>query len=132
VSTTLTWNGDAFERVIREAAAARVLAAALHFQAEAKKDLGVANPAPHDHPAARGEFPKGRTWNLRDGVVIDPPDLATVRKTLTVRVGWLKGARYGFFLWKKGWKGLADTLARVLPQLRALMGGGGSVEGKSG
>ncbi len=130
MSATLKWNGDAWEKAVRLAAAKRLLAAALHLQAEAKRDYSRSNPAPHDHPAPRGEFPKGRTWNLRDSVAVDPASLATIAKTLTVRVGWLSGAKYGFFLMQKGWKGLRDTLARTRPQLEALLGGGGTVEAK--
>jgi hypothetical protein len=80
-----------------------VLAAALHFQAEAKKDLGWPTP-PRTTTRPRGEFPKGRTWNLRDAVVIDPPDLATVARTRPGRVA-SRAARYGFFLLEEGLEG---------------------------
>ena len=127
MSASLRWNGDQVDAQLRAAAAKRLLAAALVLQAESKADYGRSNPAPHANPAPRGEFPRGRTWNLRDGVAIEPADLATVAKTLRVRVGWLSAARYGYFLQARGWKGIRDTLARTLPRLRQVLGGGGGV-----
>src|SRR6202011_2725664 len=72
VSVTVTWNGDRLMAQMRAAAAARILTAGSLLVAEAKRDYSRSNPRPHDNPAPRGEFPRGRTWNLRDSVTMEP------------------------------------------------------------
>lgn len=104
---------------IQRHAAERLLAVATAFQAEAKKDYSRrSNPFPHDHPAPKGQWPAGRTWNLRDSIAIDPPTVAgIVAAGLVVRVGVLTTAHYGAILTAKGWLGLRDTLRRVRSRL---------------
>lgn len=116
------------ERAMRERierrAAERLLAVAVAFQAEAKRDYSRrSNPFPHDRPAPKGQFPAGRTWNLRDSIAIDPPTVGgIVAAGLVVRVGILKGAWYGAALTARGWRGLKDTLARVRGRLAKIGG----------
>jgi hypothetical protein len=108
---------------LREELAKRVLAAAVLLQAETKRDYSRSNPRPHNNPAPRGEFPRGRTWNLRDGIAIIP---ATVEGVMAeggrVRVGYLPAAFYGVVLANKGWKGIKDTYVRVRQQLAKILG----------
>jgi hypothetical protein len=88
-----------------------LLKKALILQTAHKRHLSVANPKPHDRPSKPGEYPKARTFNLRDAVAIEPRDLGAIRRTLIVRVGVLTTALYGPILsgpkFKR--KGIADT-----------------------
>jgi|SRR5579883_3010892 len=114
----ITLNLDGVESVMREEAAKLLLRAAVILQAEHKRDLSrKTNPPPHTTPSRPGEFPAIRTGNLRDSPAFEPTDLAEVRQTLTVRVGIRKNAEYGWWLYRKGWLGLPDTLARVRDRL---------------
>jgi hypothetical protein len=117
---------DAFEdfkRRARQRLAERLLAAALLLQAEAKRDLSRANPAPHDSPAPQGEFPRARTFNLRDSIAVDAASPAEVEANgQRVRVGYLPGAAYGGILARKGWKGVFDTYRRVEKRIAKILG----------
>lgn len=115
---------DDLKRRATEEAARRLFAAAVLLQAEAKRDYSRSNPAPHGNPAPKGEFPRGRTWNLRDGIAIDAAGPAEVAAAgLRVRVGYLTGASYGGALSRRGWLGVKDTYARVRDRVARLMGG---------
>lgn len=106
----------------RRALATRLLAAAALLQAEAKRDYSVSNPAPHDNPAPRGQFPRGRTWNLRDSIAVSPNNVpAIMANDMVVRVGYLPGAFYGAVLANRGWKGIRDTYLRVRSTLRKII-----------
>lgn len=104
--------------------ARRMLAAALLVQAEAKRDYSRGtNPAPHLNPAPPGTFPRARTFNLRDGIAINPSSPADIANAgYRVRVGYLQGAFYGAVLARKGWLGIRDTLARCRPALAKILG----------
>ena len=115
---------DDLKRRANDALAARLFAAAVLLQAEAKRDYSRPNPAPHDNPAPKGAFPAGRTWNLRDGIAIDaasPADVAAAG--MRVRVGYLTGASYGGALARKGWLGVKDSYSRVRDRVAKLLGG---------
>lgn len=108
---------DAIEAGIeraRDAMAKSLLKKAIKLQVRHKRNLSRANPAPYKNPAKRGEFPKARTFNLRDAVVIEPADLAAVKRQMSVRVGILTTAPYGEYLAhqrppKVSWKGIRDS-----------------------
>ena len=120
---------ESLKRRLDAEMAKRLMAAALMVQAEHKRSLSVANPAPHDSPAPKGSFPAGRTWNLRDSVAVSPDTLAGVASAGSVRVGVLKGAFYGAALTNRGWLGIRDTLSRVRGRVQRMLGekpGGGS------
>lgn len=104
---------DAFEQRCREKVGKRIFANMLKLQAAHKRNLSVANPRPHRNPAKRGQFPKARTFNLRDAVAIEPSSLATVIQTLSGAVGVLVSAEYGHYLKTAGWKGIQDTHDRL-------------------
>jgi len=123
-----TFNLTAFEGELRTQAAKRLLAAALVLQAEHRKDLSRGNPAPHDSPAAKGEFPKARTGHLIAAIGVEPASPAQVKQTLRVRVGWKPAGFYGLALWRKGWKGLKDTLDRARGLVAAALAGSGSAK----
>lgn len=111
------------ERIERRAAE-RLLAVAVAFQAEAKKDYSRrSNPFPHDKPSKPGQWPAGRTWNLRDSIAVSPATVDAIMKAGEVRVGILRNAFYGAVLTARGWKGLKDTLARVRGRLARIGGG---------
>lgn len=97
------------EQRMRTLAAQRLLKDMLKLQAAHKRNLSRANPRPHKSPAKKGEYPKARTLNLRDAVVVEPRDLATLTSSLRGRVGVLVNAEYGYILEQAGWKGLLDT-----------------------
>lgn len=103
--------------------AKRLLAAALLLQAEHKRDLSKANPAPHRHSSKPGEYPRARTYNLRDAVEVEPRSPAGIADNgLKVRVGYLKSAEYILELTKKNRKNVEDTAQRIKGRLRAIIG----------
>lgn len=119
-----TWNGDAAKRLVRERAAKALLAAAATLVAEHKRDLSTSYP-----PASRaGEFPHGRTWNLRSAVDSEPKSVAEVAQSLRVRVGYRRNAEYILYLVKAKRSWLLDTARRIQDRLRAMLAGvGGTV-----
>lgn len=108
-------TGDVMDRVMQNAAA-NLLANALILQAAHKAKLSIANPYPHNNPSKPGEWPKARTFNLRDAVDIEPRSVAEIMNRGWIRVGVLKGAEYGYFLTlpRFGRKGIADTHAELI------------------
>ena len=115
-----------FERRLADHAGRVIYAMATAFQAEAKKDLSVPNPAPHKTPAPKGAWPRMRTGTARDGVSLDR-SLAECIATGEVRVGITKpGGVYIAALARKGWKGLKDSYLKARPRLlrlRKFLGG---------
>lgn len=120
---TTEWNGDAALRAIREAAAQRLLAAAIHLQSAHRMRLNVSNPRPYRTPAPRGEYPRKRTGIGQAGVLVVPTDPGQVARDGRVRVGHSQSAAYLAYLAGRGWKGLLDTLAAETPRLRQILGG---------
>lgn len=114
-------------RVLRDAQdrlARRILAAGLYLQGEAKRDYSRSNPAPHKNPAPKGEFPRGRTWNLRDSIAVQPETIrGIIAADQTVRVGYLPAAFYGAALANRGWKGILDTYTRCRGVVAAIIKG---------
>jgi len=111
------------DRIKREQAK-RLLAAAVLLQAEHKRDLSRSNPFPHDNPSIPGEYPKGRTWNLRDSVAVEPTTVEGVmRNGWRVRVGYLKGAWYIEALRKIGRLTVVDTANRIRDRLQRIIRG---------
>lgn len=100
---------------LQAAAAAELLAIAVRVQAEHKADLSRrANPPPRfAAPSRPGEFPAGRTFNLRDAVALSPSTREEIGRELRVRVGYLAGAKYGAILAAKGWLSVDDTVDRL-------------------
>lgn len=99
----------AFDTRLHDRAARTLLRNALTLQAEHKRRLSIANPRPHKNSSHAGQYPKARTFNLRDAVVIEPASLDVITQSLSVRVGISISAFYGFILSERGWKGLHDT-----------------------
>lgn len=114
-------NAEAFEDRLSQRMARRLLAVGLAFQAEARKDLSVGNPAPHNTPAPRGEHPRLRTGNLRANVTVETTDLDRIARERKLRVGIRANAEYGHWLRLKGWLGLGDTLARCRAKLQTML-----------
>lgn len=116
---------DQLVKRAQEGLARRLLTAAVVLQAQAKGDYSKSNPAPHLNPAPRGQFPRGRTWNLRDSIAIQPTTIAgIIREGQTVRVGYLPAAFYGAALANRGWKGITDSYASVLGEVEKIIQGG--------
>ncbi len=111
---------DAMLERIRKDNAKRLLAAALKLQAEHKADLSTSYP----RASVKGEFPHGRTWNLRDSVTVDP---ASVNGILDnggwVRVGYLRNAWYILALSKIGRLTIKDTTRRIRSTLERIIKG---------
>lgn len=116
-----------FEQRIRRSAAERLVACALALQGEEMRRLSRPNPYPYTDPARKGEYPKARTFNLRNGIWVDPLKLDKVAEQLRIRVGYTARAYYGAILQAKGWKGLLDTLDTIRPQLERLLASFGSI-----
>lgn len=118
------FDADGFAARLSDRAAVRLLAAALAFQSAARADLSKGNPSPHDRPAPKGEFPRLRTGQGRAAVALDTTDRKRVAAERRVRVGLRVAGQHLFYLRRKGWEGLPDTLARVRGQLAAVLAGG--------
>lgn len=116
----------AIEHRLRTEAARRVLAAAVTLQSLHRGDLSVGNPAPHDAPAPRGQFPRLRTGGLRANVAVEPASVAGVLAAGSCAVGYRPGGMHGAFLAAKGWKGLLDTFNRERPRLLAILAAWGA------
>lgn len=68
--------------------------------------------------SAGGQYPSVRSGKLRNAVTLSAYDPGQVAKDeYVVRVGLKKEAYYGAILFKKGWKGLADTMVRIRREL---------------
>jgi hypothetical protein len=96
----------------------RLRAAALLLQAEHKRDLSTANPAPHRNPSRPGQYPKARTYNLRDAVTAE-----MVKYGVEWRVGYLVNAEYILALTNKQRKNIEDTAERIRPRINQLLQG---------
>ena len=71
-----------------------LIAAAIAVQSDLKRELSKSYP-----PASKpGEFPRGRTWNLRESVMYDPTDPMKVGRQQFVRIGYSTRAPYGAIL----------------------------------
>lgn len=113
-----SWS-EAVQRRMRERAGKVIYALATDFQGEVKKDLSVPNPTGAT-PSAPGQFPRARTFNLRDAVVVDRT-LAETIATGEVRVGVLKSAWYLLPLVRRLKRlGLADSYRKARPRLARL------------
>lgn len=108
----------------REAAARRLIAAALVVQSQARTDLSKGNPSPHDHPAARGDFPRLRTGGGRASVAIEPAAPRAVMASGRVSVGYRPSGVHLNHLKRKGWLGLIDSFVKVRSRVTAILRGG--------
>lgn len=124
---TLVWNGDAALDHVREQAALALIRAAVMLQTEHMRRVGVSNPPPHTTPAAKGEWPRKRTGFGQGSVVFDPADLAAVKRSLRIRVGYLKSAFYMSALTSRGWRGIYDTAEAIRGQLAQALGPTGEI-----
>lgn len=114
----IEWNAAAVLNLRREVAMG-LLRAAVFLQNTHRQRLNVSNPRPHKNPAPRGDYPRARTGHLRDTIWISPTSPTEVEMSLRIRVGYME--KYGAFLDLKGWKGLADTVQDLRPQLAAFI-----------
>lgn len=103
------FDADAIVDEIRTKAAKKLLTNAVKLQVRHKRNLSRANPRPHKNSSSPGEYPKARTFNLRDAVAIEPTSLTLIEQTGRVRVGVLVNAVYGEYLFRAGWKGIIDS-----------------------
>ncbi len=117
---------DAIVKRVQQECARRLLAAAITLQGAHRADVSTGNPAPHDDPAPKGDFPRLRTGGGRAGVVVTPTSVGEVIATGAVSVGHREGGKHLYFLAGKGWKGLQDTYARERAKLKAIIEGNGT------
>lgn len=114
----MAWNGDAMKANRRDQLAKRLIAAAIILQTEHTADLSSTYP-----PASKpGEFPHGRTWNLRSAIDYEPKTAAEVARDMEVRVGYQQRAWYILRLVKLGRKSLRDTMKRVRGRINQMLG----------
>lgn len=116
----------AFEDRLRTQAAERLAACAVMLQTEEMSNLSVANPHPHLNSSKPGEYPRARTFNLRNSIAFQPSHLNDIKRTLRIAVGYAAGAFYGPILVAKGWLGLLDTLDTIRPRVAQMLAGFGS------
>lgn len=95
-------------------AAKVLLRNALVLQAEHKRRLSKFNPRPFRNSSKPGEYPRARTYNLRDAVVIEPSSLSIIEQTGSVSVGVLTGAKYVEWLVQSGRLGIRKTHADLI------------------
>lgn len=96
-----------------------LIACAISVQSQAKRDFSTSYP-----PASKpGEFPHGRTWNLRESIMYDPDDPVKVGREGQVRIGYSTRAPYGAILelFKKrmGINAVVKGLRKVINQVIA-------------
>lgn len=121
----MAFDTDRMVERVRTECGKRLLAAALALQAAYRDDVSKGNPAPHDDPAPKGEFPRLRTGGGRANVAIAPATVPEVARAESVSVGFRPGGMHLLYLSGRGWKGLVDTYGRAGARLRALVAGGG-------
>jgi len=92
-----------------------LMGAAVLLQAEHKRDLSKANPAPHLNPSKVGEFPRARTYNLRDAVAVEKVG------PYEVRVGYLANAWYIVPLSVRARLNVTHTAQRIKSRIDAIL-----------
>jgi len=118
-----------FEDRFRQSVAERLVACAVTLQSQEMANLSVANPYPYKTPSAPGEYPKARTFNLRNSIEYHPTALDEIKRTLRIRVGYAARGFYGPILATKGRKWMLDTLELIRPTLAKLLAGIGVARG---
>jgi hypothetical protein len=114
---SVRWEGDAAKQLVRDRVAQSLIAIAALVQGEHMRDLSQSYP-----PASRpGEFPHGRTWNLRSSVDYEPKSKADVAATGRIRIGYQERAKYIVWLVQWGRKWLMDTVERVRPRIDSVL-----------
>jgi len=112
-----------FEDRFRQSVAERLVTCAVMLQSEEMKNLSVANPYPYKTPSVPGEYPKARTFNLRNSIEYHPTGLDEIKRTLRIRVGYAARAFYGPILATKGRKWMIDTLNALRPAFAKILAG---------
>ena len=114
---TFSDNTDAATRDLQRQVEARLMGAGVLLQAEHKRDLSKANPAPHNNPSKPGQYPRARTYNLRDAVAVEKVS------PVEIRVGYLKSAWYIVPLSIRARLNIRHTAGRIKTRLDALLRG---------
>jgi hypothetical protein len=91
---------------------------AVEAQSELRRELSRSYPP----PSIAAEFPRGRTWNLREGAgVYEPADPMKAGKAGRVRIGYTSAAFYGAILELfRDRLGLVEVLKRLRGRLKDL------------
>jgi hypothetical protein len=112
----MPWYGEQEKRRINLLVARKMIAAAEVLRDRHRDDLGVGYP-----PASRpGEFPHRRTGRMQLSVTVTPSVPEQVVETRTVQVSYHPDvARYAATLKASGRLEIADTAARVRPEMAA-------------
>lgn len=122
---TLRWRGEQAKEALRLEMAKRLLAAAVLLQSELKRELSD----PYPPASVPGQFPRLRTGWLRSHVLIAPASVAEIARTLEVRLGYARNARYGVYLELKLKRlGLLAASRKYKARLRQVLGKAGTVE----
>lgn len=109
-------------RKAQDAAAKRLLRAAVYFTNQHQLRLSVSNPRPYLTPSKPGEYPRQRTGAGKAGVVYAPsriPDI--IREGLVVRIGQAVNTKYMLILElaraRKGFKQTAKDTREVIEMI---------------
>lgn len=119
----MAFDTDAIIDRVKREAARRLLAAALALRSAHRAAVSTGNPAPHDSPAPKGDYPRLRTGGGRAGVSVSPATLGEIAAGGSVAVGHRPAGKHLYFLAGTGWKGLTDTLAAERPKIDAILKG---------
>ncbi len=119
----LALNGQAAMDQVRREGAARLLRAAVYFQAEHMRRVGKSNPQPYKTPSLEGDYPRKRTGAGQAGVVYAPDTPEQIAREGRVRIGQMANSWYMLLLeFHRNRLGYQQTLADLRPRIAAILG----------
>lgn len=121
IEAKFEWGGDEVMGDLRQQLADRLLRMGVLLQTTQKTRMSVPNPAPHKNPSKPGQYPKLRTGFARGATTLQPSAPEDVKRTLTIRVGFLSNAFYAAVLeLLRGRLGLRRTLDDLRGRLQVI------------
>lgn len=88
----------------------------------AQSELTAALSTSYPPASKEGEFPHGRTWNLRSAVMYEPTKPIDAGRKNAIRIGYSIRAAYGAILeLLRGRLGLNEILKRIKPRIDGLL-----------
>ena len=123
---SITVNPNALPDALREGAK-RLLRAAIEFQSEHMRRLGIHNPPPYKASSKEGEYPKQRTGFGQKGVVIAPATIDEIMAAprMAVKIGQAQNSWYMLHLEREKHRlGYERTMNDMKGRLRQIVEGG--------